>query len=172
MASWTGLKMLQKALTNVSDTPTAQDVYNGLYAMHSETLGGLAATPLTGGMSAVAGSAASAGIDTVVDAFSDAELQQIYAQARNGQEANLEYSWPSAVALAAYQDPRLRPPGNPPTSWVQNNYIVTDDTQLEELKGWLGKRMSAWTVTMDNTIRDEIAKAQQSLAAADRSRDA
>jgi branched-chain amino acid transport system substrate-binding protein len=46
-ASWTGLKMLQKALTNVSATPTAQDVYNGLYAMHGETLGGLAATPLT-----------------------------------------------------------------------------------------------------------------------------
>jgi branched-chain amino acid transport system substrate-binding protein len=46
-ASWTGLKMLQKALTNVSATPSAQDVYNGLYAMHSETLGGLAATPLT-----------------------------------------------------------------------------------------------------------------------------
>jgi branched-chain amino acid transport system substrate-binding protein len=45
-ASWTGLMMLDKALANVSDTPTAQDVYNGLYAMHDETLGGLAATPL------------------------------------------------------------------------------------------------------------------------------
>jgi branched-chain amino acid transport system substrate-binding protein len=46
-ASWTGLMMLDKALANVSATPTAQDVYNGLYAMHGETLGGLAATPLT-----------------------------------------------------------------------------------------------------------------------------
>jgi branched-chain amino acid transport system substrate-binding protein len=46
-AGWTGLMMLEKALTNVSPTPTAQDVYNGLYAMHGETLGGLAATPLT-----------------------------------------------------------------------------------------------------------------------------
>lgn len=46
-AGWTGLKMLEAALANVGATPTAQDVYNGLYAFHGETLGGLAATPLT-----------------------------------------------------------------------------------------------------------------------------
>jgi branched-chain amino acid transport system substrate-binding protein len=45
-AGWTGLKLLEKSLANVSATPSAQDVYNGLYALHNETLGGLAATPL------------------------------------------------------------------------------------------------------------------------------
>jgi branched-chain amino acid transport system substrate-binding protein len=46
-AGWTGLMMLDTALANVSDTPTAQDVYAGLFAMHDQTLGGLSASPLT-----------------------------------------------------------------------------------------------------------------------------
>jgi branched-chain amino acid transport system substrate-binding protein len=39
---WTNAKLLEKALTgHVSDTPTPQDVFNGLWAMNGETLGGL-----------------------------------------------------------------------------------------------------------------------------------
>jgi branched-chain amino acid transport system substrate-binding protein len=39
---WSDAKLLQKALTgHVSATPSSQDVLNGLWAMHNETLGGL-----------------------------------------------------------------------------------------------------------------------------------
>jgi branched-chain amino acid transport system substrate-binding protein len=39
---WADAKLLQKALEgHVSATPTSQDVFNGLWAMHNETLGGL-----------------------------------------------------------------------------------------------------------------------------------
>ena len=46
-AGWVSGKMLQAALAHgVSDTPTTQDVLNGLYAFQSQTLGGLS-EPLT-----------------------------------------------------------------------------------------------------------------------------
>jgi branched-chain amino acid transport system substrate-binding protein len=44
---WANAKLLEKALTgHVSGTPTAQDVFNGLWALRGETLDGLTA-PLT-----------------------------------------------------------------------------------------------------------------------------
>ena len=46
MGTWTGLQLFAAAAKNVSATPTAQDIYDGLYALNGETLGGLTA-PLT-----------------------------------------------------------------------------------------------------------------------------
>lgn len=46
--SWSGLELLAAAAGHIpsSATPTAQDIYNGLYALHGATLGGLT-IPLT-----------------------------------------------------------------------------------------------------------------------------
>jgi branched-chain amino acid transport system substrate-binding protein len=44
--AWDGLEMLKAALPNVGANPTSQDVYNGLYSFHDETLGGFG-PPLT-----------------------------------------------------------------------------------------------------------------------------
>ena len=38
---WAALEMVRKALANAGDSPTRQDVFNGLYALHDEDLGGL-----------------------------------------------------------------------------------------------------------------------------------
>jgi branched-chain amino acid transport system substrate-binding protein len=46
MGTWTGLQLFAAAAANVSATPTSQDIYNGLYALNGDTLGGLTA-PLT-----------------------------------------------------------------------------------------------------------------------------
>jgi branched-chain amino acid transport system substrate-binding protein len=46
MGTWTGLELFAAAAASASATPTAQDIYDGLYALHGETLGGLTA-PLT-----------------------------------------------------------------------------------------------------------------------------
>jgi len=43
---WTSGKLLEKALAHVSDTPTRDDVFNGLWSLQNETLGGLT-PPLT-----------------------------------------------------------------------------------------------------------------------------
>ena len=39
---WQSAKLLEKALANVSDQPTSQDILNGLWAMQGETIDGLA----------------------------------------------------------------------------------------------------------------------------------
>lgn len=46
MGTWTGLELFAAAARNVSATPTSQDIYDGLYSLKGETLGGLTA-PLT-----------------------------------------------------------------------------------------------------------------------------
>jgi branched-chain amino acid transport system substrate-binding protein len=43
---WAGLQLFAKAAEHVSTTPTAAEIYQGLYAFHGETLGGLT-VPLT-----------------------------------------------------------------------------------------------------------------------------
>ena len=45
---WAGLQLFAKAAEHVSTTPTAADIYKGLYAFHDETLGGFT-VPLTFG---------------------------------------------------------------------------------------------------------------------------
>jgi branched-chain amino acid transport system substrate-binding protein len=46
MGTWTGLQLFAAAAKNAGATPSAQDIYDGLYALNGETLGGLTA-PLT-----------------------------------------------------------------------------------------------------------------------------
>jgi branched-chain amino acid transport system substrate-binding protein len=43
---WLAAKIFELAAAHVSDAPTSQDILNGLYAMHGETVGGLAPGPL------------------------------------------------------------------------------------------------------------------------------
>jgi branched-chain amino acid transport system substrate-binding protein len=46
-AVWTALELTHKALANAGDTVTAQTVFDGLYGLKDETLGGLLPQPLT-----------------------------------------------------------------------------------------------------------------------------
>jgi branched-chain amino acid transport system substrate-binding protein len=46
IGTWTGLELFAAAAQNVGATPTAQDIYTGLYSLKGDTLGGLTA-PLT-----------------------------------------------------------------------------------------------------------------------------
>jgi len=46
MGTWTGLQLFAAAARNVSATPTAQDIYDGMSALNGKTLGRLTA-PLT-----------------------------------------------------------------------------------------------------------------------------
>jgi branched-chain amino acid transport system substrate-binding protein len=46
IGTWTGLELFAAAAQHAGATPTAQDVYNGLYSLKGDTLGGLTA-PLT-----------------------------------------------------------------------------------------------------------------------------
>lgn len=46
VGTWTGLELFAAAAQHVGATPTAQDIYNGLYSLKGDTLGGLTA-PLT-----------------------------------------------------------------------------------------------------------------------------
>jgi branched-chain amino acid transport system substrate-binding protein len=45
-AVWTGMELFSAAAANAGNSPTAQSIYQGLYAFHGNTLGGLA-PPLT-----------------------------------------------------------------------------------------------------------------------------
>jgi branched-chain amino acid transport system substrate-binding protein len=45
--TWLALTAFQKAAANVSDTPTSANILQGLWSFRHETLGGLAASPLT-----------------------------------------------------------------------------------------------------------------------------
>jgi branched-chain amino acid transport system substrate-binding protein len=45
--TWLALTAFQKAASNVGSSPTSTDILHGLWSFRSETLGGLAASPLT-----------------------------------------------------------------------------------------------------------------------------
>jgi branched-chain amino acid transport system substrate-binding protein len=44
---WAALELIRKALANVGDNPTRQDVFTGLYGLHDEDLGGLLPQKMT-----------------------------------------------------------------------------------------------------------------------------
>lgn len=46
-AVWAALELIRKALATVSDSPTRQDVFSGLYGLHDEDLGGLLPQKMT-----------------------------------------------------------------------------------------------------------------------------